>query len=265
MKKETSKGNKFAPEALNPEVLNPSGRGGVVILCEHASKVIPPDMDNLGLSGDDLTRHIAWDIGAEAVTRALSQMMDVPAVIHTVSRLVIDCNREPDHPTLVPTSSDGSDIPGNQNLSKAEIDRRRDQYYTPFHAAADQVIQDQLAAGVTPLVIGMHSFTPVMGADSQSERPWQIGFLWNKDHRLAQALIGALQRETTLTIGDNQPYSGKDLYYTMQAHGADHGLPQTTVEIRQDLLATPDQAQQWAALLADALDGLLGRHDMGRL
>jgi predicted N-formylglutamate amidohydrolase len=246
-------------ETIEPEILNADATGGLVIICEHASNHIPPVFKNLGLDQKHLEEHIAVDIGAEAVTRAMAEMMGVTAIIARVSRLVIDCNREVDHETLVPAASDKIFIPGNTGLTPEAIATRRQAYYEPFHQACDQIIKGQLKAGEIPLVIGMHSFTNVMNG---FVRPWQIGFLWNKDPRLAEAMMGLMERETDLTIGNNEPYSGKDLYYTMNRHGTAHGLPQTTIEIRQDLLKKPAMIREWAALLADTLDECMHRDDV---
>lgn len=244
---------------LEPITINPDVRSGVIILCEHASNHVPEAYAKLGLNDEDLVKHIAWDIGAEKVTRKICELMAVSGVLSPVSRLLIDKNREPDHPTLVPTVSDGIIIPANRDLPPKAIKARKQAYYDPFHAACDQLIDAHLAEGIVPIIVGMHSFTPVMGDE---DRPWQIGFLWNKDPRLAQAMIGMIERETDLTIGDNQPYSGKDLYYTMQRHGAERGLPQTTIEIRQDLLADDKMVLEWSTLLADVLDECMERRDI---
>jgi predicted N-formylglutamate amidohydrolase len=172
---------------------------------------------------------------------------------------VIDCNREGNHETLVPEASDNVFIPGNAGLTSDAIATRRQAYYEPFHQACDSIIEGQLSEGEIPLVIGMHSFTNIMNG---YVRPWQIGFLWNNDPRLAEAMMGLMERETDLTIGNNEPYSGKDLYYTMNRHGMAHGLPQTTIEIRQDLLRKPAMVMEWAALLADTLDECMRRSDV---
>jgi len=247
---------------VQPEVINGDATASLVILCEHASNHIPEAYQNLGLSDEDLDKHIAWDIGAAEVTRKMSEMMEVPAVLGTVSRLLIDPNREPDHPTLVPSESDEIIIPANADMTPQSLAARRASIYDPFHLAADTLIDRHLDEGIVPLVVGMHSFTPSMGGE---ERPWQIGFLWNKDPRLAQALIGLVERETDLTVGDNQPYSGRELYYTMERHGAARGLPQTTIEIRQDLLLDSSMTQQWAALMADLLDECMQRADLAKV
>jgi predicted N-formylglutamate amidohydrolase len=242
-----------------PVVINSDARGGVILLCDHATNHVPVEYDNLGMAPDELKQHIAFDIGAEAVTRKICEMMGVAAVLGPVSRLIIDCNREPDRPSLVPKESDGIHIPANQDMTASAIAARRDAYYYPFHNACEKMINDHLNAEKIPLVIGVHSFTPEMNGE---KRPWHVGFLWNEDPRLAQAMIGLLERETDLTVGDNLPYSGKDLYYTTQRHGADNGLPQTTLEIRQDLIDTDEKTTQWAALLADILDECMSRDDL---
>ncbi len=246
-------------EIIHPEIINPGKRPGLIILCEHASNFIPPVYEGLGLSRKHLIDHIAWDIGTEAVTRKMAEMMEVPAVLAKVSRLVIDCNREPDRHGLVPEVSDGIDIPGNRGLDLSARQARISAYYTPFHRAANTLVQAHLKAGIRPLVVGMHSFTSQMDG---IKRPWQVGFLYNKDPRLAEAMMGLMERETDLCIGNNQPYSGKDLYYTMERHGAAHGLAQTTMEVRQDMLKTEAQTTEWAALLADCLDECMQRSDL---
>ncbi len=244
---------------MKPEIINKDSRGGAIIVCDHATNFVPGYLNNLGLSHEQLSSHIGWDIGAANVSKNMAEMMDIPIVLAPVSRLVIDCNRCGGHQTLIPNTSDDVIILGNQNLSDIEIEARFNAYYQPFHSAVENIVAAHLMDGDIPLMIGMHSFTPHMNGD---ERPWHIGFLWDKDPRLAQALIGLIERETDLKVGDNQPYSGRDLYYTMQRHGADHGLPQTTIEIRQDLVDTPEKCRQWAALLADCLDECLARTDL---
>lgn len=244
---------------VQPEILNPDARTGLIILCDHATNFIPEGFDDLGLDDAVLGQHIAYDLGAEAVTRKMCAMMGGAAVLAPVSRLLIDCNREPDSPTLVPRISDGVVIPANADLTPAAVEARKRDYYTPFHDACAGLVEAHLEEGIVPIVVGMHSFTPEMDGE---KRPWHAGFLWNKDPRLAQAMIGMMERETDLVIGDNQPYSGHQLYYTMQRHGADHGLPQTTIEIRQDLLEKQSMVDEWAALMADILDECMTRDDI---
>ncbi|WCL53975.1 N-formylglutamate amidohydrolase [Gimibacter soli] len=244
---------------ISPEILNFDAKAPLVLLCDHASNAVPAEIGDLGVPAAAMQDHIAWDIGAEAVTRRMCEMMGVAGVIQKVSRLVIDVNRDTDQAGLIPEVSDKVPVPANQGLSDVARAARIDAYWRPFHAACESVIDAHQKAGINPLVVGIHSFTPAMNG---APRPWAIGFLWNRDPRLAQAMIGLCERETGLIVGDNEPYSGKALYYTMQRHGADRGLAQTTIEIRQDLMANEHEIDQWAALLADLLDECMTRPDL---
>ncbi len=242
-----------------PEIINGDVLGNVILLCDHASNVVPDEMGDLGLASFHLEDHIAWDIGVGALTRIIADIMGVPAVLATASRLVLDTNREPGNPTLIPEISDGIKIPGNQNLSDADKSARLDRFHAPFHAACDRVVQKHLMADREPILIAVHSYTPSFNGDP---RPWDVGMMWNQDNRLAEAMIGLLERETDLVVGDNVPYSGKDLFYTLQRHGADHGLPASTLEIRNDNLCDAAHIRAWAVLLADLFDEASERQDL---
>ncbi|MCF8475340.1 MAG: N-formylglutamate amidohydrolase [Emcibacter sp.] len=231
------------------EVLNDHGKADIILICEHASNYIPPEYNNLGLSHDFLTQHIAWDIGMEQLTRQLSARLNAPAIIATFSRLLIDPNREEDHATLIPSVSDQIIIPGNQNITMQERERRRNIYYHPFHDRIEELVRDKLNIHHAPLVCGMHSFTPIMNGFS---RPWQVGMLWNKDPRLAKALQQRLSARG-YHVGDNEPYSGRDLFFTMNRHGHNHGIPHVTIEIRQDDVSEPKAIEKWTDILAEDL------------
>lgn len=231
------------------EIVNPAGQGNFILVCDHASAAFPPEYGALGLTPADCERHIAYDIGAAAVTRELCRLLDAPAVLARWSRLLIDVNREPESPTLIPEVSDGTRIPGNENLSADERARRIQRYHVPFHDAVDRMVRAAIDNGRVPIVMAVHSFTPVM--DGQP-RPWEVGLLWNRDPRLAERLIAGY-RARGFTVGDNEPYSGRHLFYTMERHGARHGLPQATLEIRQDEIADAAGAAQWAEITATLL------------
>ena len=47
----------------NIQVMRPNGSGAVVLVCDHASNYVPPELHGLGLTAADLTRHIAWISG----------------------------------------------------------------------------------------------------------------------------------------------------------------------------------------------------------
>ena len=236
--------------ARTVEVVNRTGRGPVVLVCDHASNHIPAGYDGLGLDPSEMTRHIAWDPGAMPVATAMSKALDAPLVASAVSRLVIDCNRPLDAPDLVAETSETTAIPGNRGLSPEALRQRLALAHEPFHAAIDALVDERAAAGLETWLISVHSFTPVYKGVS---RPWQIGIVHDGDERLSGPLLEGLRRRG-LAVGDNQPYSPADrVYYTLERHARSRGLPCAMIEIRNDEIAGGKGQRKWAALLAEAI------------
>jgi len=234
--------------------VNESALGRVVVICDHASNALPAEYGSLGLPPTDLERHIGWDIGAADVTRRLADALKAPAVLSGFSRLLIDPNRGPDDPTLVMRLSDGAVIPGNRRVDAKEVEIRRTAYWQPYQDAITATIDRLVADGTAPLIVSIHSFTPVWRGHP---RPWHVGILWDKDPRLPHALLAGLRQEPGLVVGDNEPYSGQLKGDTLFRHGTQRGLPHALVEIRQDLIDTHTGAQEWADRLARIISGTL--------
>lgn len=233
------------------ELVNAAATPRLIFVCDHASAALPGAYGTLGLAPDLFARHIAYDIGAAEVTRALAAAFDTPAVLGAYSRLLIDLNRGPDDPTLVMKLSDGAIVPGNAKADFAEIDARITRYYRPYHDAIEAQIARARAAGITPVIVSLHSFTPEWRGH---KRPWQVGVLWSrKDGRLASLLLEELRRERDLTVGDNEPYSGELENDTMYRHATLRGLAHALVEIRQDLIGDAADQRAWAERLGRLL------------
>jgi predicted N-formylglutamate amidohydrolase len=245
------------------EIVNPAGRAPLLLICDHASNTVPRRLAGLGLDGETLARHIAWDIGAAEVTRRLAVLLDARAVLAGYSRLVIDCNRPLDDPTSIAGESDGIEVPGNFGLSAADRAARADACFHPYHAAIAGELAGFTAGGVVPAVISIHSFTPTMRGFA---RPWHVGILWDRDRRLPVPLIAALASDPALVVGDNEPYSAREpAGHSVHTHAATAGLPHTAIELRQDLVATSDGAGAWAAILAAPLQPILAQGDLYRI
>jgi predicted N-formylglutamate amidohydrolase len=227
---------------------------GLILVCDHAGNALPSAYGTLGLPPAELERHIAYDIGARGVTERLAARLGAPAVLTHFSRLLIDCNRGEDDPTLVMRLSDGSIVPGNRTLASAERENRIARYYAPYHAAISTLIDRALAAGCVPALLSVHSFTPVW---RERPRPWHAAVLWDRDPRLAVPLLAALRVDPALVVGDNEPYHGALAGDCMWRHGTRRGLPHALIEIRQDLIATPEGQAAWAERLATAMQGIL--------
>ena len=228
---------------------------GLVLLCDHAENAIPPGYGTLGLPPDQLKRHIAYDIGAAAVTRALAAALEVPAVLTRYSRLLIDPNRGRDDPTLIMRLSDGAVVPGNRSLDAAERDKRLRLYYEPYHRAVDDVIDSFLEAGVTPVLLSMHSFTESW---KQFPRPWHVSVLFGDDARLATSLLEAFYAEGDLIVGENEPYAGQLEGDCLWRHGDQRGLASAIVEIRQDLIRDAAGQEAWSERMRRIVEQVLG-------
>ncbi|WP_209010976.1 N-formylglutamate amidohydrolase [Labrenzia sp. PHM005] len=234
------------------EVLNAEGAGELVLLCDHASNHFPPPYDQcLGVSEDDKSAHISWDPGALGVAKALSEALDSPLVYTTVSRLVIDCNREEDREDLTPSLSELTEISGNRDLSEEERAFRLDLVHRPFHNAIDKLLSLRKERGLPSAVVSVHTYTPVYKG---KQRPWEIGLISESDRSLANPVLDGLNARGDLTVGDNEPYAPSDgVYYTVRRHGEDRSLPCLMIEIRNDEVTTPDEERRWADLLGPLL------------
>jgi predicted N-formylglutamate amidohydrolase len=234
------------------KIVNPKGESPVIFVCEHASNNIPPEYQGLGLKVDILSKHVAFDIGAREVAIGLSEQMNACAVLANFSRLLIDPNRIEDHPHLIPEQSDGIIIPGNQNLCPKDRDKRLKQYHNSFHAGLKDVVNEALLGGQRPIMLGIHSFTPQM--DGQA-RPWPISIMWNTDERASSRLIAGLRAQGH-DVGLNEPYSGKELFHTMNVHGGGNGLSHALIEIRQDQINDKKGIDIWVQNLIPVIKSL---------
>ena len=224
------------------------GRLGLVLMADHAGRALPDEYGSLGLPAAEFERHIAYDIGVEALTRRLAELTGAPAVLGNVSRLLIDFNRGEDDPTLIRQLYDGTVIAANYPLPEAERRKRLDTYYQPYHDAAAALIEEvKAASGGAPFIFSVHSFTPALGS---RPRPWHVGILWDSDPRAPLPLIGMLEREPGLVVGDNEPYDGCLKGDSMYRHAITPGYAHVLIEVRQDLITDAAGVEQWAQRLA---------------
>lgn len=233
------------------EVLNENGGSPFVLICEHASNHIPAEYAKLGVDDKELTRHIAWDIGAANVTRALSRRIDASAFLGGYSRLLIDLNRPLHVADSIPLRSEATDIPGNFELDAAEQARRQQLIFHPFQDRLRAHLEHRRADGRRNVLVAVHSFTPVYLGQ---QRVWHAGVLFDKAATLGQALITQLSRDPLMNVGANVPYGvSADADYALVVHGDQLDNPAVLIEIRNDLIADPDGVETWTRKLEDAL------------
>jgi len=228
----------------------PGAQSKLLFLCDHATNRVPSEYGNLGLARKLFETHIAYDIGAAFVTRALAESFGAAALLGGVSRLLIDLNRGADDPTLVMKLSDGSIIPGNRDAGADEVARRMSRFHAPYHAA---IRQEMARIGEGAILVSIHSFTP---AWKGVRRPWEMGVLYGRDARLARPLMKHLAA-AGFTVGDNEPYTGALEGDTLDIHGTQTGHANVLIEIRQDFLDQEEKARAFATRLKPVLDASL--------
>lgn len=233
--------------------VNAQGKGPFAIVVDHASNRIPHRFGDLGLSPSERIRHIAWDPGALAVSMRLSELLDAPVVHSTVSRLVIDCNRDVNAHDLIPTVSEHTEIPGNAAVTGDDRAGRIALAHVPFHSAIDALLDARIAAGLETVLVCMHSFTP---SYKNIARPWPIGLIHARDEAYTRALAAVLKAEAPdLNVGWNEPYSALNgVTYTLEHHGDGRGLDATMIEVRHDEILEPNGVALWADRLARCLE-----------
>ena len=248
-----------AVEAESFAVVPGRADAGLILLCDHAGNAFPPEYGTLGLPESQLRRHIAYDIGAAAVTRALAAALDVPAVLTRFSRLLIDPNRGADDPTMIMRLSDGAVTRGNRHLEAPERKKRPAPYSRPYHNMIEDVIERCIAAGGPPAIISIHSFTESWKG---VPRPWHVGILWDRDMRLSAPMLDYFNADGGLIVGDNEPYKGSLEGDCLWQHATARGLANALIEIRQDLIREPQGQQQWADRIVALVHALKGRPDL---
>ena len=237
------------------EFIAGNGSSRYLIVADHAGDAVPACLQGLGLEQTVFRRHIAVDLGSRAMAGLLADQLGAHLILANYSRLVVDLNRSLHDPTAFIAESDGVVVPGNQHLSEADKQRRAESIYRPYHTAIDNMIDRFLKQGAVPVIISVHSFTPVL---ADQFRPWHIGVLWDKDPRIAQPLLARLRRNPELIVGDNEPYSGRHpADYTVDNHGEGRGIANVSLEVRQDLMQDQAGVERWGAFLADALSEIL--------
>ena len=230
------------------QIINPAGASSFLIVCDHAGNLVPQKLGMLGLTSADLQRHIGWDLGAAELSEMLSEALDATLIRQTYSRLVIDCNRDPSAPDAMAAVSDGTTVAGNQALSEEDRAARVRDIHEPYHSA----IGERIARSADPkIIVAIHSFTPTMNG---VDRLWKVGVLYHLGNTdFARNVLRELQELVPGPVGDNEPYAMDGIDYTVPRHAYPKDLPYVEIEVRQDILSTPEGCKRISGLLQTVL------------
>jgi predicted N-formylglutamate amidohydrolase len=248
------------PNLLGPEdppvfqIAHEAGSSAFVIACDHAGRDLPKSLGDLGLTETELSTHIGWDIGIAGVARMVAEQLDAYLQLNNYSRLVIDTNRPPGSPQSVLTLSETTRIPGNEGLTRAQIEQREREVFWPYHNQLAGEFERRTRLGLPTVFVALHSFTPVyLGM----VRQWDAGVLYQRDARLAKHMLGHLQADPDLRVGDNEPYRVSDATdYSVVVYGEGRGIPHVEIELRQDLIVDTAGQSVWADRLVRALQAM---------
>lgn len=224
----------------------------LLLVCEHAGRVIPSRLGTLGLQAEQRRLHIAYDIGAEVVADRLSERLGASLIKQRYSRLVIDCNRPPGSLQSIPEISDAITIPGNAQLSATERRERESAIFEPYA----ECCMTRIASPDIRFAFSIHSFTPEMAGE---RRPWDMSLLYRSLHSRGDRLI-ALANEMwpDLHIGHNQPYQIEDeTDWFIPVCAEPRGIPHCLIEIRNDHLLTDRGCLDWAERLYRLLSAFM--------
>ena len=222
----------------------------LILVCEHASRYIPEALNNLGLDDTAAREHIAWDIGALELAEQLSATLGATLLSANYSRLLIDLNRPRHAPDSIPVQSEIYQVPGNRELDEATREYRRQTLFKPFHTRLQTLIDARIAKGQPVRIVGIHSFTPVYYGQP---RTMEVGVLFGQAKAYAQQVLDGLEAHP-LVVAGNQPYRIDPLGdMTVPVHGDARGLDSVLIEVRNDLLRSPEAVSRWAGYLAPLL------------
>lgn len=234
-------------------VENPGGYSPILLLGDHAGRAVPARLGDLGVPAAEMNRHIAWDVGVAGLGALLARRLDAVFIRQAYSRLVIDCNRDPDHAGSIVATSDGCPVPANADLSAADRARRVEAIFRPYQAAIAAELDARAARGQPTLILALHSFTPRMNG---FDRPWRFGVLHGHDSAFSSAALAVLRAAFgEAVVGDNQPYAldrgGGD--FTVPHHADARGLDYLELEVRQDQIGDEEGQEAMARTLAPLL------------
>lgn len=231
-----------------------------VLSCEHAGHRVPPAYRSLFAGHGALLRsHRGWDAGAAGLARALARALEIPALLHLDTRLLVDPNRSPGHRACFSELTRG--------LPPAARGRLLERHHRPHRERVRVAVRDAIARAGACVHVGVHTFTPRLRG---VERTAELGLLYDPARRWERELCarwreilvgtppGGALRGGRWRVRRNYPYRGvgDGLTTTLRGEFGSATYAGIELEVNQGPLSTPAGAAAVARALAMACPAL---------
>lgn len=243
-----------APRGVGPAGSEPVRWHRLVVSCEHASEHVPAAWQHaVGAPGRWRGTHRAYDPGAAELARFLARRLRAPLQQAAVSRLLVDPNRDPDHPEVFG--------PVARRLPEVEREELLKAYHRPYREAVRARLRAGLAAlppGGRLLHLSVHSFTPRIRGVT---RPCELGIMYDPGRSEEARLAEQWRRhfaelDLRLRVRRNYPYVGRSIYFQPHLRQAlrDRRYLALQLEVSQKLpRRQPERWQRFQRLLLEVL------------
>jgi len=176
----------------------------LVLSCEHGGNRVPARYAALFDNARQALRsQRGWDPGALDLARGLEKRFQAPLVFATVTRLLVELNRSPAHPTLFSEFSRG--------LPATERERLLARYYRPYRERLAALVAETIGRAGRAVHVSVHTFTPALDG---VERTADVGLLYDPRRPSERALCDVWLRALRVLCPDlrvrrNYPYLGR--------------------------------------------------------
>ena len=213
------------------------------------------------------TAHEAVDLHMDKLFIALQDSMAAASYVYgNYSRLVCDLNAVPKH-AITQSSSEFDDIKIPDNHPDQCCDNqhtsRLNALYHPYHDAKKNMIDQARTSHGGALVLDMHSFTPTW---VQKHREVEIGTIRCENTPLSCALEEYLKSSSEFHFVSGEPYRVAE-HPTNAASliTKNNDLQYIGIEIRNDLISTPEGIEKMSAFIKGCVDHLYAHPDFERI
>jgi predicted N-formylglutamate amidohydrolase len=222
----------------------------LILTCEHGGCRVPAEYRKLFAGASETLRsHRGWDPGSLDLARTFEKRFAAPLFFNTVTRLLVELNRSPEHPRLFSEFTRGLDPPTRQSLLE--------RYYHPYRQRVEAAISEEISRGKRVVHLSLHTFVPTLNGVTRTA---DVGLLYDPARPLEVATCRQWQadlkrRRPDLRVRRNYPYLGKSDGFT--THLRRQFSPERYAGIELEVNQRwPDDPLAWSELRRELADSL---------